>query len=64
MVPLKPNLEMVQAGHRIRLTGVRDVEDGEAFELVCNVTLDFGHQAQISWLKDVSTTKGQSLFWP
>ncbi len=51
-MPLLPQLSLVaRNGERIALTDRRDVERGDSFLLYCNVTLDVGHVAKITWRK-------------
>ncbi len=55
--PLLPLLSLSQGGERMSLSSAREVARGADFLLYCNVTLDVGHVAKISWRKNVSCKK-------
>ena len=53
-IPLRPELSLLLSSEKVKLTASRAVDAGADFALVCNVTLDVGHVAKITWTKDVS----------
>ena len=55
-IPLRPQLSLLLSSERVELSSSRSVDAGQDFALVCNVTLDVGHVAKITWTKDVSGT--------